>query len=112
MKKIFLLCAAFILLASLVDAREVTFKWGPNPENNGTEAGYKIYNMADLNNPVDVGNVTIYKMNITNDPQCFSATAYNADGVESGMSQKACIDIPEAPLGLTITIIITIDGIN
>ena len=112
MKRILLLCAAFILLASCANAREVTFNWSPNPANNGSEAGYKIYNKADLANPVDVGNVTEYKTNITTDPQCFAATAYNAEGIESDLSPEACIDIPETPIGFTVTITITINGIN
>ena len=79
---------SFLLLKAIV--AQVTLTWDPNSEPD--LAGYDIYYGTASGNyqwKTDVGNVTTYTLNGLNIgvTYYFAATAYNTQGLESGLLQ-------------------------
>jgi hypothetical protein len=84
----------------------VTLIWNANPASDAV-TGYKIHvgnATGTYSENIDVGNVTTYRYTTKDDTQTtyFAATAYNAQGKESGYSKEA-ID-PKKPTAPTLTL--------
>lgn len=93
----------FGLIASQVQAQDVTLAWDANTEPN--LAGYKLhYNTVKAGPPysetVDVGNVlehTFKDLDLDALHYWFVATAYSVEGFESGYSNEVTTKPPAAP---------------
>lgn len=99
--KITLLCLSLLLLATQSYARDLTFKWLPNPEQI---IGYKLYYKTGVNDeepydgtginegdsPITIGNVTTFTVTglSPNETYHFTLKAYD-DTEESGYSRVA-----------------------
>ncbi len=83
---------------------QVTLTWDPNSESD--LAGYKIYSgtqSGNYQNKIDVGNVTTYILNgLTSGPTYYiAATAYNAQGLESGFSNEVIYTVPSCTFAIS-----------
>lgn len=121
MKKLFLTLILFFSLVSLTFAgtSNVTFEWNAN--NEPDLAGYKLYQSTTsgiyifglsnevLNIPAGTATGTI---NVIDGIWFWVLTAYDTEGNESGPSNEVTMTLdatgPDAPSGLTITIIIKV----
>ena len=113
MKKLFLILAVVGLvfgLAACSEAASATFSWLPNSETD--LAGYKIHWGAtcdEYTGVVDVGlpatkdgRVSGTVADIPDGATCYAATAYDANGHESGFSDVVNHDDPPgSPVGFT-----------
>ena len=94
---IFLLFSSVFLLSSSGQTAQVTLTWDPNTEPD--LAGYDIYygtSSGNYQSKTDVGNVTTYTLNGLNIGVTYylAATAYNAQGLESGFSNEVIYTVP------------------
>lgn len=97
--------ASIFLMAQPVDA--ASLEWDANVETN--LAGYKIYFGATsgaYSQSIDVGNVTIWPIPAEWPDGYFAATAYDAEGLESGFSNEVLFTtgqlIPQPATGLVV----------
>ncbi|WP_081702901.1 MopE-related protein [Desulfuromonas sp. TF] len=92
----------------LASAFAVTLEWDPNQESD--VIGYRLYygsgsgsyNGVDAlegSSPIDVGNNITATLSGLDDssPHCFTVTAYNTSGLESGVSNEVCIQAAQDP---------------
>jgi hypothetical protein len=91
MKRFFCFIVVFLLLASCAGAGEITLAWDPSASDGVT--GYKIHVGTASRSYVeikDVGNVLTYKVDKLEmgKEYFFAATAYDAEGNESGFSNE------------------------
>ena len=101
MRSILLSILLVLLTVVLVNAKPVTLSWGPSPSSSAI--GYRVYyslnnqqmpfagTEADQPAPIDVGNVTTYRVTGLPDTSgvYFYVTAYDQAGLESGPSNIA-----------------------
>lgn len=93
-----------LFIASMVSAAEIHLAWDANNEED--MAGYKIYYRTQsgvYGDPVDVGNVTEYKLPglIENEIYCLAVTAYDTSNQEGQKSVEVCG--PAIPLNTSTT---------
>lgn len=92
----------FVLLATLAGlhraiARNLTLAW--NPSTDSSVVGYNLYygtSSGDYTSKITVGNVTTATVSnlVAGTTYYFSATAYNANGVESNFSNETKFIVP------------------
>ncbi len=118
-----LLTLILLLAATAAAAATVKLAWEPSGSDN--VAGYKVYYRANSGelplagteaaqgaSPIDVGNVTEASLDLpAGHAWHFRATAYNAAGYESTLSNEAVADwtTPQPPQNLQISVTVRID---
>ena len=88
----------------VASAAEVTLAWDANSEKD--LVGYKLYytgpEIAGKKSPVWLRstpkNPQMKLEGLQNGEYCFTVTAYNNAGMESGKSNKVCVRPPKAPV--------------
>lgn len=113
MKKILLSVALFLFASvALAGTATVTIVGPPTKYEDGTPltvAGYKIYRgtCGGTKTVAGTGNQTSFSLTAT-PGQCFTASAFDANGTESAQTAEAVYHgLPGAPGSITITIVIT-----
>ncbi len=102
---------AFVLLGmlQLAHAADVTLAWDASLSPEAT--GYRLY--VNGGEPIDVGNALTHSLELPDgQPYQVYATAYAADGLESGPSNLLTFTIPEAPGNLRVTVTVTVQVAN
>jgi fibronectin type 3 domain-containing protein len=112
--KTIMIAIGIMVVSGCLFAAQIQVTWNANTEED--LAGYRLYvgkASGQYGEPVDVGNVTEYVMEIT--PQhgatyYFALTAYDTSGNESGYSDEASVFIkdsmpPSNPKSLLVKIV-------
>jgi len=93
MKRLLSVIVCLIIMAACGEAGEITLAWNASASTGVT--GYKLhYGTASgsYGTVTDVGGVLTFKVTelTLNQNYCFVATAYDAEGNESGYSNEVC----------------------